>query len=90
MGPDQMRHSRRLRERWFWSHLGWHFIAENGDLFHWDGSPRIALTGTLVASLSHEYWLNIERLDAAVAPGRIRARANGATVSDLDFGRVEL
>lgn len=75
-------------ERWFYSDEGWHFIVPTGDVYKWDRSPRTALTGTHVASLSAEYWQNAERLHDAVLPGRFRITVNSERVRGVNFGNV--
>lgn len=77
-----------LDERWFLSDQGWHYIMPNGEVFKWDDSPRTALTGTRVATLSAEYWENLERIHDAVAPGQIRIRVGDENVSGINFGNV--
>lgn len=78
-----------MDERWILSDDGWHFITPNGDLFKWDGSPRTALTGTLVASLTPDYWLHLERIHLAVTPGKYRVNVDSQRVSNVDFGNTQ-
>lgn len=75
-------------ERWFLSDSGWHYIAPTGDVFKWDGSPKTALTGTLVASLSAVYWQNVERIHDAAIPGRLRITVKNERVHEINFGNV--
>lgn len=42
-------------ERWLWSHMGWCFITDDGNLYHWDRSGGTA-SGTLIAELTPEYF----------------------------------
>lgn len=75
-------------ERWFFGNNGWYFITPVGDLFQWDGSPRTALNGTLIASLNSDYWNYPERIHSAVTPGKYRVDLI-QRVSGIDFGNVE-
>lgn len=77
-----------LDERWFFGDDGWYFIIPTGDVFKWDDSPRTALTGTHVSSLSTEYWQNLERLYEAVVPGRFTVSVNRDRVGGINLGSV--
>ncbi|MCA9038280.1 MAG: hypothetical protein KDA91_24310, partial [Planctomycetaceae bacterium] len=66
-------------ERWIFGNGGWYFINPEGELFKWDGSPRSALTGTLVASLTPKYWMNLDLLYDSVEPGTHRVRIDHDT-----------
>lgn len=78
-----------MDERWILSDDGWHFVEPNGDLFKWDDSPRTALTGTLVSSLTPDYWVHLERIHSAVAPGKYRVDVDSRKVSGVDFGNAQ-
>ena len=71
-----------LDERWILGDNGWYYVTPNGEVFRWNGSPRTALTGTLVATLNSDYWLNLERLSEAPVPGR-----HAVTVEDHSVTR---
>ena len=77
-----------MDERWVLANDGWYFIKPDGDLFKWDGSPRTALTGTLVTSLTSDYWMHLERIHSAVSPGKYRVDVDSETVFGIDFGNV--
>ncbi|MEQ9407607.1 MAG: Calx-beta domain-containing protein [Fuerstiella sp.] len=80
-----------LNERWM---LGdndnWYYITPNGDLFRWNGSPRSALSGDLVATLSPAYHEVPSRLFEARNPYEVRVLVGpGEIVNDVNFGNQQ-
>lgn len=75
-----------MDERWFLGNDGWHYIRPNGDLFRWNGSPRTALTGTFITSLSTDYWMHLERIHSAVEQGQYAVQVQREVVTGRNFG----
>lgn len=77
-----------LDERWLFGDDGWYFITPDGRFYQWDGSPRTALTGTLIAALNRSFWLNITRLTAPAADLRHSVSVPDVSRQTVDFGSV--
>lgn len=69
----------------------WYYITPDGNLFQWDGSPRTALTGTLVAELSPSYHANLTLLTQAASPRQYIVDIDSTdptAFTNLNFGNV--
>ncbi|MCR9198209.1 MAG: hypothetical protein NXI04_06170 [Planctomycetaceae bacterium] len=77
-----------LDERWVLGDDGWYFITPDGRFYQWDGSPRTALTGTLIAILNRSFWQNITRLTAPPVDLRHSVSVPDVSRRTIDFGSV--
>jgi Mg-chelatase subunit ChlD len=76
-----------LNEKWIQGADGWYFITPDGQVKKWNNSPRTALTGTLVATLSPWFHAQTHRLTSPVDPASNLIDISTTTeISDRDFG----
>lgn len=89
-----------LNEKWFYSLAGsdsdtpqsataWYYITPDGSIYQWDGSPRTALTGTLVLRLDASFHADPSRIYNAPTARQYIADVDvsvPATFRRLDFG----
>ncbi len=74
-------------EKWVLGEDQWYFITPDGAFYRWDGSPRSALTGTLVANVDPGLYDNLALLYDARPPGQNLASVTVPNdVTGLDFG----
>ncbi|MEP3482471.1 MAG: hypothetical protein ABJZ55_24735 [Fuerstiella sp.] len=69
----------------------WYYVTPDGSLFQWDGSPRTALTGTLIAQLNPRVHENLALLTDAPSPRQYIVDFDAtepAAFTNLDFGNV--
>lgn len=80
-----------LGERWMQGGQDdWYYITPNGQFYQWNGSPRTALTGTLVAELSAEFHTDPSLLYNAYNPLEVRLNvAPGQSITGVNFGNIE-
>ncbi|MEZ6127683.1 MAG: SdrD B-like domain-containing protein [Planctomycetaceae bacterium] len=90
-----------LNEKWFFGRRfdlnqpgatgerSWYYIVPDGSVYQWNGSPKTALTGTLVTTLDSTYYDDLTLLLDAPSPRQYIAdvdAANPATFRRLNFG----
>ncbi|MCA9061494.1 MAG: hypothetical protein KDA96_00465 [Planctomycetaceae bacterium] len=76
-----------LSEKWFYSRQGYCFITPGGSIYHWNGSPAQALTGTLLGETSPDYYQSLSQVCEPVLPAESQILVSaGQTVSDRNFG----
>lgn len=87
-----------LNEKWFFGLMAdasgemqtqWFYITPDGSIFQWDGSPRTALTGTLVEQLGTEYYDDPALIYNAQSPRQYIADVDVSipqTFRGFDFG----
>ncbi|MEZ6063248.1 MAG: Calx-beta domain-containing protein [Planctomycetaceae bacterium] len=77
-----------LNEKWFFGSSQWYYISPTGELFQWNGSPAIALTGISVAQLDATYHADTSLLtDARPATESATVVVTAGTeINNFDFG----
>jgi hypothetical protein len=76
-----------LNENWIHGADGWYFITPDGQLWEWNNSPRTALTGTPVETLSPWFYAQTHRLTSPMDPAANLIDISATTeISDQDFG----
>ena len=65
---------------------GWHFITPDGSIYKWDNSPRSALTGDLVTTLSSDFWDDLSLLHNAQPSSDFLITMIGQEVTGVNFG----
>lgn len=69
----------------------WYYIMPDGSVFQWDGSPRTALTGTLIAELTPSNHADLALLAEAPSPRQHIVTidsAEPAAFPNVNFGNV--
>lgn len=95
-----------LQERWFFGQKSftdlnsvdpqdgapsWYYITPDGVVSQWDGSPRTALTGTVIAELNTRYYDNLSLIVEAASPRQYIVDFDAtepAAFNNLNFGNV--
>lgn len=95
-----------LQEKWFFGERSyvdlnsenpsegspsWYYITPDGSVFQWDRSPRTALTGTQIATLSPRYYNDLNLIVNAQSPRQYIVDLDASQPSaflNLDFGNV--
>ena len=87
-----------LNEKWFYGLAengstapgrSWYYVVPDGSIFRWNGSPRTALTGTLVTQLDPTFHEDPSLIYNAPSPRQYIADvdvASPTTFRGLDFG----
>lgn len=75
------------QEKWLWGRgIGWHFVTPDGSVFEWNGSPRTALTGTLVSQLSSAFHEDLSLIYNPAQPSIHEVTITGQEVTGVNFG----
>ena len=90
-GPSLFEDWGGLGEKWLQDvHGNWHFVLPNGDVFRWNSSSPMALSGTQVASTSSAHHANPALLYDATNPYEQRVSVNpDQTVTSINFANYQ-
>lgn len=95
-----------LQERWFYGQKSytdlnsdnpqdgapsWYYITPDGVVSQWDGSPRTALTGTVIAELDSRYYNDLSLIVEAASPRQYIVDIDTTepiAIKNLNFGNV--